>query len=64
LRQVVEAKLELRWSPQQISRWLAVNHAEDPEMQVSHETIYLSLYVQGRGALRKELHQALRTGRG
>jgi IS30 family transposase len=63
LRHLVEAKLERRWSPRQISRWLAVHHAEDPEMQVSHETIYLSLYVQGRGALRKELHQALRTGR-
>ena len=63
LRLVVEAKLELRWSPQQISRWLAVRYPEDPEMQVSHETIYLSLYVQGRGALRQELHRALRTGR-
>src|SRR5579875_987781 len=63
LRRLVEAKLERCWSPQQISRWLAVHYAQDPEMQVSHETIYLSLYVQGRGALRKELHQALRTGR-
>jgi IS30 family transposase len=60
---VVEAKLTLRWSPQQISRWLALHHAEDPEMRVSHETIYLSLYVQGRGALRRDLHLALRTGR-
>ena len=63
LRLVVETKLELRWSPQQISRWLAVRYPEDPEMQVSHETIYLSLYVQGRGALRQELHRALRSGR-
>jgi transposase, IS30 family len=63
LRRQVEAKLELEWSPVQISRWLAIEHAHDPEMRVSHETIYLSLYVQGRGALRKELHQALRTGR-
>jgi IS30 family transposase len=63
LRHRVEAKLELEWSPMQISRWLAIEHAQDPEMRVSHETIYLSLYVQGRGALRKELHQALRTGR-
>jgi IS30 family transposase len=63
LRRLVEAKLELEWSPVQISKWLAIEHAHDPEIQVSHETIYLSLYVQGRGALRKELHQALRTGR-
>jgi transposase, IS30 family len=63
LRRLVEAKLELDWSPVQISRWLAIEHAHDPELRVSHETIYLSLYVQGRGALRKELYQALRTGR-
>jgi transposase, IS30 family len=42
---------------------LAKNHGEDPELQVSHETIYQSLYVQGRGELRQELHRALRTGR-
>ncbi len=59
----MEGKLERRWSPRQISRWLAIEYAHDLEMQVSHETIYLSLYVQGRGALRKELHHALRTGR-
>jgi IS30 family transposase len=52
LRAVVEAKLELRWSPQQISGWLALAFPDDPEMRVSHETIYLSLYVQARGALR------------
>jgi IS30 family transposase len=63
LRRVVEARLDRRWSPQQISRWLAGHYPDDPEMRVSHETIYLSLYVQGRGALRKELHRALRTGR-
>jgi IS30 family transposase len=63
LRAVVEAKLEPRWSPQQISGWLAVAFPDDPEMRVSHETIYLSLYVQARGALRRELARNLRTGR-
>jgi IS30 family transposase len=60
LREVVESKLELRWSPEQISAWLELAYPHDPEMRVSHETIYLSLYVQSRGALRKELTQHLR----
>ena len=59
---VVEAKLELRWSPQQISGWLVEEFPDDPEMRVSHETIYLSLFVQSRGALRKELTRYLRSG--
>ncbi len=63
LREVVEGKLELRWSPQQIAAWLALAYPDDPEMRVSHETIYLSLFVQARGALRKELTRCLRTGR-
>lgn len=63
LRRVVERKLEARWSPQQISAWLAEQYPNDREMQVSHETIYRSLFVQSRGALRKELHSCLRTGR-
>jgi transposase, IS30 family len=63
LREVVEAKLELRWSPQQIAAWLKTAYPDDPEMRVSHETIYLSLFVQARGALRKELFRCLRTGR-
>jgi IS30 family transposase len=63
LRRVVERKLEARWSPQQISAWLASEYPDRPEMQVSHETIYQSLFVQSRGALRKELHSCLRTGR-
>jgi IS30 family transposase len=63
LRVVVEAKLELRWSPQQISGWLVRAFPGDPEMRVSHETIYLSLFVQTRGALRKELTRHLRSGR-
>ena len=63
LRRAVEAKLEDNWSPEQISSWLADVHPDDPEMEVSHETIYQSLFVQGKGALRKELHTCLRSGR-
>jgi IS30 family transposase len=63
LRGIVERKLESRWSPQQISAWLALEYPDRPEMQVSHETIYQSLFVQSRGALRKELHTCLRSGR-
>jgi IS30 family transposase len=63
LRGVVERKLEAKWSPQQISAWLASQYPDHPEMQVSHETIYQSLFVQSRGALRKELHSCLRSGR-
>lgn len=55
--------LEALWSPQQISQRLRRELAHDPMMRVSHETIYKSLYVQGRGALRKELAQCLRSGR-
>jgi IS30 family transposase len=63
LRAVVESKLTARWSPQQIAGWLAVTHANQPELRVSHETIYRTLFVQSRGALRKELTRYLRTGR-
>ena len=63
LRGWVQGKLERRWSPEQISARLAAEFAGEPEMQVSHETIYQSLYVQGRGALRRELARSLRTGR-
>jgi IS30 family transposase len=63
LREVVEDKLGGWWSPVQISRWLREEYPVDEEMRVSHETIYQSLYVQGRGALRKELFQSLRTRR-
>jgi IS30 family transposase len=62
LRAVVEARLEQRWSPQQIAGWLPLAFPDDPEMRVSHETIYLSLFVQARGALRKELTRYLRSG--
>ena len=63
LRAAVEAKLEKRWSPEQIAGWLVREFPDDPEMRVSHETIYLSLFVQSKGALRKELARHLRTGR-
>ena len=63
LRARVEALLERRWSPQQIAATLRREHPHEPEMWVSHETIYRSLFVQGRGALRRELTKCLRTGR-
>ena len=63
LRGLVEEKLELEWSPEQISGWLVESFPDEPEMRVSHETIYLSLFVQARGALRKELAHHLRTRR-
>jgi IS30 family transposase len=63
LRQAVEALLLNKYSPEQIAGALALTYSDRPEMQVSHETIYKSLYVQGRGELRRELHRCLRTGR-
>ncbi len=63
LRSAVEEKLELEWSPEQISGWLVEAFPDDPEMRVSHETIYMSLFVQSRGALRRELTACLRSGR-
>ncbi len=59
----VQTRLELRHSPRQISRRLREDFPDDLEMRVSHEAIYQSLYVQGRGSLRRELAQCLRTGR-
>lgn len=53
----------LKWSPEQISAHLSVQHPDDPSMNVSHETIYQALYLQGRGELRRELSRCLRTGR-
>lgn len=55
--------LEKLWSPQQISAKLRSDYPNNPEMWVSHETIYQSLFVQGRGELRRELTKCLRTGR-
>jgi transposase, IS30 family len=63
LRGWVQDKLEQRWSPEQISVMLERDFPDDPGMRVSHETIYQSIYVQGRGALRRELAVCLRTGR-
>jgi IS30 family transposase len=60
---IVTEKLQRRWSPQQIAGWLKLTYPEDPRMQVSHESIYRTLFVQSRGALRKELTAYLRTGR-
>ncbi len=60
---IVAEKLGRRWSPQQIAGWLKLTYPHDPEMHVSHESIYRTLFVQSRGALRKELTAYLRTGR-
>ena len=63
LREWVQEKLELDWSPEEISYRLELEFPDRAEMRVSAETIYQSLYVQGRGALRRELVRHLRTGR-
>jgi IS30 family transposase len=59
----VERGLLRGWSPQQISATLKREFPDDPVMRISHETIYLSLYVQSRGELRRQLTKQLRTGR-
>jgi len=63
LRREVERRLLQHWSPQQIAARLVCDYPDDLGMRVSHETIYRSLFVQARGALRKELTAYLRTGR-
>lgn len=63
LRRAVAGKLAEQWSPQQISQWLRQCFPRDPDRQVSHETIYRSLFVQSRGALKRELLQHLRRPR-
>jgi IS30 family transposase len=63
LRELVQEWLALRWSPEQIAVMLRRQYPGRPEMWVSHETIYQAIYVQGRGALRRELAACLRTGR-
>jgi transposase, IS30 family len=63
LRAAVQALLVKKFSPEQIAGLLAKTYPDRPEMQVSHETIYKALYVQGRGELRRELTKSLRTGR-
>src|SRR5580704_164786 len=61
LQQIVASKLMQDWSPQQISGWLKSQHPNDESLRVSHETIYRSLFLQARGALKKELIRHLRS---
>jgi IS30 family transposase len=63
LARVVAKKLQLEWSPQQIAGWLKHSYPNDEYGQVSHETIYKTLFIQARGALKKELLQHLRRTR-
>ncbi len=63
LRQLVAARLFDNWSPQQIAGWLKHTYPDDEAHQVSHETIYRSLFVQARGVLKKDLQAHLRSGR-
>jgi transposase, IS30 family len=63
LRDEVTRRLLELWSPDEIARHLPLEFPDDPEMRVSHETIYQSLFVQGRGELRRELARCLRSGR-
>ena len=63
LRDIVASKLILDWSPEQISGWLKIQYRDDESMRVSHETIYRSLFIQARGALKKELMEHLRSKR-
>ncbi|WP_253884830.1 IS30 family transposase [Actinokineospora diospyrosa] len=63
LRDYVMAGLELLWSPQQIARKIRAEFPMDEDMRVSHETIYQTLFVQGKGELRRLLYKALRSGR-
>ena len=64
LAQIVTDKLRLLWSPEQIAGWLEQAYPHDESCRVSHETIYRSLFIQARGALKKELLQHLRRTRG
>jgi IS30 family transposase len=63
LSNIVASKLQLQWSPEQIAGWLKQTYAGDEEYQVSYETIYRTLYIQARGALKKELLAHLRRTR-
>ncbi len=63
LARVVASKLKLHWSPEQIAGWLKRTYPNDENYQVSHESIYRSLFIQARGALKKELLQHLRSQR-
>lgn len=63
LSKVVESKLKIDWSPQQIAGWLKRANPDNEHNRVSHETIYRSLFIQARGALKKELQECLRSKR-
>src|SRR3984893_5855615 len=63
LQQIVASKLMQDWSPQQISGWLKRQYPNDESLRVSHETIYRSLFIQARGALKQELVRHLRSQR-
>lgn len=63
LARIVAGKLQLQWSPEQIAGWLKRTYPDDTSRQVSHETIYRSLFIQARGALKKELVEHLRRTR-
>jgi IS30 family transposase len=63
LRGLVTTKLQADWSPEQIAAWLKTTYPDDPTMQVSHETIYKTLYLQARGTLKQELTEHLRRRR-
>jgi IS30 family transposase len=64
LARAVAEKLRLEWSPYQVAGWLKRTYPQDETRQVSHETIYRTLFIQARGALKKELLQHLRRTRG
>ncbi len=63
LASIVARKLKSQWSPQQIAGWLKRTYPDDESLNVTHETIYKTLFIQTRGALKKELQQYLRTQR-
>jgi IS30 family transposase len=63
LARIVAQKLKMLWSPEQIAGWLKCTYPDDENYQVSHETIYRTLFIQARGALKKELVQHLRRTR-
>jgi IS30 family transposase len=63
LRQIVISKLELKWSPEQISGWLRVEYSRKTCMQISHETIYKSIYVRAKGVIHHSFSQHLRRGK-
>jgi IS30 family transposase len=63
LARLVAEKLQLQWAPRQIAGWLKRMHPDNEALQVSHETIYKTLFIQARGALKKELVQHLRKAR-